>query len=195
MAEKAKKVVAYKNRLHEKYVKEVVPMLLKQGFTNVMAVPKIEKIVINAGLGADKDDSKKLDSAVGDIGLITGQKPLTTRAKKSISNFKLRENQKVGAKVTLRGKIMYEFLDKLITIALPRVRDFRGISPTSFDGRGNYSFGIKEQLVFPEISYEKIDRIRGMDICIVTTAKNDADAMLLLTAMGLPFAKKKGGTN
>jgi len=189
-------VRTFKNRLQEKYYKQVVPtMLEKYGFKNVMAVPKIVKIVVNAGLGEDKDDSKKFDNAVTDLGLITGQKPLVTKAKKSISNFKLRENQKVGAKVTLRGKIMYEFLDKIITIALPRVRDFRGISPISFDGRGNYTFGIKEQLVFPEISYEKIDRIRGFDVCIVTTAKNNEDAFNLLTEMGLPFAKKqaKGG--
>ena len=192
----AKKEVTYKNRLHEKYVTEVIPSMVKNhGFKNVMAVPRIDKIIVNAGLGAEKDDTKKFDAAVNDIALITGQKPLVTKAKKSISNFKLRENQKVGAKVTLRGKIMYEFLDKIITIALPRVRDFRGISPKSFDGRGNYSFGIKEQLVFPEISYEKIDKVRGFDVCIVTTAKNDADALLLLTEMGLPFKKDvaKGG--
>jgi large subunit ribosomal protein L5 len=185
-----------RNRLHEKYLKEVAPLMIKKyGFKNVMAVPQIAKITVNAGLGECKDDTKKFENAVNEIALITGQKPLVTCAKKSISNFKLRENQKVGAKVTMRGKIMYEFLDKLITIALPRVRDFRGISPTSFDGRGNYSFGIKEQLVFPEISYEKIDKVRGFDICIVTTAKNDADALLLLTEMGLPFRKNiaKGG--
>jgi large subunit ribosomal protein L5 len=182
------------NRLYDKYVKEVRPNMIKNhGFKNVMAVPRIEKIVINIGLGECKDDTKKFDNAVQEIALITGQKPLVTKARKSISNFKLRENQKIGAKVTLRGQHMYEFLDKLISVALPRVRDFRGISPTSFDGRGNYSFGIKEQLVFPEISYEKIDKVRGLDVVIVTTAKDDKDALLLLTEMGLPFSKRKGG--
>jgi large subunit ribosomal protein L5 len=177
-----------KNRLQEKYLKEVVPaMMKKHGFKNVMAVPKIVKVVVNIGLGDCKDDTKKFDNAVKEIEDITGQKPLVTRAKKSISNFKLRENQKIGAKVTLRGRKMYEFLDKLITIALPRVRDFRGISPTSFDKFGNYALGIKEQLVFPEISYEKIDKVRGFDICVVTTAKNSVDALALLTEIGFPF--------
>jgi large subunit ribosomal protein L5 len=177
-----------KNRLHEKYLKEVVPHLIKTGgFKNVMAVPKIDKVVINAGLGDCKDDTKKFESAVKEIELITGQKALVTRAKKSISNFKLREKQKIGCKVTLRGRRMYEFLDKLISIALPRVRDFRGISPTSFDKFGNYAVGIKEQLVFPEISYEKIDKVRGFDICIVTTAKNSVDALMLLRELGFPF--------
>jgi len=191
MAEQVKGGI--KNRLHDKYVKEVRPNMIKNhGFKNVMAVPRIDKIVVAIGLGECKDDTKKFENAVNEIAQITGQKPLVTKARKSISNFKLRENQKIGAKVTLRGQIMYEFLDKLITIALPRVRDFRGISPTSFDGRGNYSFGLKEQLVFPEISYEKIDKVRGLDVVIVTTAQNDADALLLLTEMGLPFAKKGG---
>ena len=185
-----------KPRLQEKYIKEVVPAMMKKyGFKNVMAVPKIDKVVINVGLGGDKDDTKKFDNAVAEIGLITGQKPVVTRAKKSISNFKLREKQKIGAKVTLRGKQMYEFLDKLITIALPRVRDFRGISTTSFDKFGNYALGIKEQLVFPEISYEKVDKVRGFDICIVTTAKDKNDAFNLLVEMGFPFKKQtaKGG--
>ena len=185
-----------KPRLHEKYIKEVVPsMMKKHGFKNGMEVPRIEKVVINIGLGDCKDDTKKFENAVNEIGLITGQKPLVTRAKKSISNFKLREKQRIGAKVTLRGKRMYEFLDKLITIALPRVRDFRGIPTTSFDKFGNYALGIKEQLVFPEISYEKVDKVRGFDICIVTTARNNTDALNLLTEMGFPFRKQpvKGG--
>jgi large subunit ribosomal protein L5 len=197
LAEKAEKTVSHVkadkvNRLQHKYIKEVVPaMMKKHGFKNVMAVPKIVKVVINVGLGDCKDDTKKFDNAVAEIAAITGQKPLVTRAKKSISNFKLRENQKIGAKVTLRGRKMYEFLDKLITIALPRVRDFRGISPTSFDNFGNYALGIKEQLVFPEISYEKIDKVRGFDICVVTTAKNSKDALALLTEIGFPFRSGK----
>jgi len=193
---KAPKVAsADKPRLQVKYETQVIPAILKSGFKNVMAVPSIEKVVINIGLGDCKDDTKKFDAAVNEIALITGQKPLVTRARKSISNFKLRENQKIGAKVTLRGRRMYEFLDKLITIALPRVRDFRGISPNSFDKFGNYAFGIKEQLVFPEISYEKIEKVRGFDICIVTTAKNSADALLLMKEMGFPFRNQpiKGG--
>jgi len=185
---KQKKEVIFKNRLHEKYVKDVVPtMMTKWGFKNVMAVPKIDKVIINVGLGDVKDDTKKFQGAVEEIGLITGQKPVITKAKKSISNFKLRQGQRIGAKVTLRGQRMYEFLDKLISIALPRVRDFRGISTTSFDKNGNYALGIKEQLVFPEISYEKVDKVRGFDICIVTTAKNQADALVLLKEMGFPF--------
>ena len=179
-------------RLLESYKKTVVPKMIKDyGFKNVMAVPKIVKVVLNTGLGDCKDDTKKFDNAVNEIELITGQKPIVTKARKSISNFKLRENQKIGAKVTLRGRKMYEFLDKLITIALPRVRDFRGISPTSFDKFGNYALGIKEQLVFPEISYEKIDKVRGFDICIVTTAKNSTDALALLTEIGFPFRAGK----
>ena len=182
-----------RNRLHERYLKEVIPALMKScGFKNVMAVPKIVKVVLNTGLGDCKDDTKKFENAVQEIELITGQKAIVTRAKKSISNFKLREKQKIGAKVTLRGQKMYEFLDKLITIALPRVRDFRGISSTSFDKFGNYSLGIKEQLVFPEISYEKIDKVRGFDIVVVTTAKKTEDALALLREMGFPF-KEKGG--
>lgn len=178
----------FKNRLQEKYVKEVIPALIKKmGYKNVMAVPKVEKVIVNAGLGDCKDDTKKFENAVAELGLITGQKPLVTKAKKSISNFKLRENQRVGAKVTLRGVRMYEFLDKLITVALPRVRDFRGISPTSFDKHGNYALGIKEQLVFPEISYEKIDKVRGFDVVIVTSAKDTAGALALLKELGFPF--------
>jgi len=189
--EKPKVKSKAKNRLHEKYVKEVVPAMVKKwGFKNKMAVPRIDKVVINIGLGDCKDDTKKFQNAVDEIGLITGQKPLVTKAKKSISNFKLRENQRIGAKVTLRGPRMYEFLDKLISIALPRVRDFRGISPTSFDKHGNYALGIKEQLVFPEISYEKVDKVRGFDICIVTTAKTTADALTLMKEMGFPFRSK-----
>jgi len=185
-----------KPRLQVKYLTEVVPAMMKgYGFENVMAVPKIVKVVVNAGLGECKDDTKKFENAVAEIAAITGQKPLVTRARKSISNFKLRENQKIGAKVTLRGRIMYEFLDKLITIALPRVRDFRGISPTGFDQHGNYSLGIKEQLVFPEISYEKIDKIRGFDIVVVTTAKNNTDAFNLLKEMGFPFRTTGKGGN
>ena len=177
-----------KNRLHKKYVKEVVPTLMKKmGYTNVNAVPRIEKIVINIGLGDCKDNTKSFTGAVEEIGLITGQKPIITKAKKSISNFKLREGQRIGAKVTLRGTHMYEFLDKLISVALPRVRDFRGISPKSFDRFGNYALGIKEQLVFPEISYEKIEKVRGFDVCIVTTAKTTAESLALLKEMGFPF--------
>ena len=181
----------FKNRLHEKYVTQVVPVMMeKWGFKNVMAVPKIDKVILNIGLGDVKDDTKKFQGAVEEIGLITGQKPVITKAKKSISNFKLRQGQRIGAKVTLRGQRMYEFLDKLISVALPRVRDFRGISTSSFDKNGNYALGIKEQLVFPEISYEKVDKVRGFDICIVTTAKNQADALVLLKEMGFPFRSK-----
>ncbi|MDR1917960.1 MAG: 50S ribosomal protein L5 [Christensenellaceae bacterium] len=177
------------NRLHEKYVKEVVPALLPK-YKNVNAVPKIEKIVVNTRLGDVRDNTKSLTGAVEELGLITGQKPIVTLAKKSISNFKLREGQKIGAKVTLRGKKMYEFLDKVLSIALPRVRDFSGISTKSFDRFGNYSLGFKEQLVFPEISYEKIDKVRGFDITIVTTAKNREDSLEFLTAMGFPYKKE-----
>jgi len=180
-----------KNRLHEKYIKEVVPKMRKEhGFKNIMSVPRIDKVIVNVGLGDVKDDTKKFMGVVEEIGLITGQKPVVTKARKSISGFKLREGQKIGAKVTLRGPRMYEFLDKLISVALPRVRDFRGISPAAFDKFGNYALGIKEQLVFPEISYEKVDKVRGFDICIVTTAKNQADALVLLKEMGFPFRAK-----
>ena len=169
------------NRILEKYKSEIVPALIKQfGYKNVNEVPKLEKIVLNMGLGEVKGNSKSS---------ISGQKPIVTTAKKSISNFGLREGQKIGAKVTLRGERMYEFFDKLTAIALPKVRDFRGISDKSFDGRGNYSMGIKEQLIFPEIVYEKVEKIRGFDITFVTTAKTDEEAKALLSALGLPFAK------
>lgn len=177
------------NRVHEKYVTDIVPKLTKK-YGNVNAVPKLEKIVVNTRLGDVKDNSKSVTTAVEELAAITGQKPIITLAKKSISNFKVREGQKNGAKVTLRGKIMYEFFDKIISIALPRVRDFNGLSRKSFDQFGNYTFGFKEQLVFPEISYEKIEKIRGMDITIVTTAKNKDDSMELLTELGFPFKKE-----
>lgn len=180
------------NRLLVKYKKDVVPALMKKvGYKNTMAVPKFDKIIINIGLGKEKDDTKIFTNAVNEIGIIAGQKPVICKARKSISNFKLREGQRIGAKVTLRGAKMYEFMDKLISVALPRVRDFRGISPTSFDGKGNYALGIKEQLVFPEISYEKIDSLRGFDVIIVTTAKTNAEALALLTEMGFPFRAGK----
>ena len=176
-------------RLKDKYVNEVVPALLKEfGYKNVNEVPKIDKIVLSMGLGAEKDNSKSFNIAVEELAVISGQKPSITSAKKSIANFKLREGQKIGAKVTLRGKRMYEFLDRLIAIALPRIRDFRGIDATTgFDGRGNYSYGIKEQLIFPEIVYDKIEKIRGFDICFVTSAKTDDEARSLLKLMGMPF--------
>lgn len=176
------------NRLKERYIKEIVPACIKEfGYKNVMEVPKLSKIVINLGLGSIKDNSKSFNLALEEITQITGQKPVATTAKKSISNFKVREGQKVGAKVTLRGERMYEFLDKLISIALPRVRDFKGISPKAFDGKGNYALGIKEQLIFPEISYEKVEQIRGFDVIIVTTAKTDKEALSLLKLFGMPF--------
>lgn len=176
-------------RLKDKYVNEVVPALLKEfGYKNINEVPKIEKIVLNMGLGDEKDNSKSFNIAVDELAAISGQKPVVTTAKKSIANFKLRQGQKIGAKVTLRGKRMYEFMDRLISIALPKVRDFRGIDSTSgFDGRGNYSYGIKEQLIFPEIVYDKIEKIRGFDISFVTTAKTDDEARVLLKLMGMPF--------
>ena len=177
------------NRLHEKYVNQVVPALA-QKHGNVMAVPRIEKVILNMGLGDVKDDTKKFTGAVEELGLITGQKAVVTKAKKSISNFKLREGQRIGAKVTLRGPKMYLFLDKLVSIALPRVRDFGGLNPKSFDKFGNYAMGIKEQLVFPEISYDKVEKVRGFDIAIVTTAKTKEDSLELLTLMGFPFRKK-----
>ncbi|MFA9398211.1 MAG: 50S ribosomal protein L5 [Clostridiaceae bacterium] len=176
-------------RLQEKYEKEVVPALMdKFGYKNIMEVPKLEKIVINMGVGEAKDNPKVLESAVSDMTLIAGQKPIITRARKSIANFKLRQNMPIGCKVTLRKAKMYEFADKLMNIALPRVRDFRGISDKSLDGRGNYSLGIKEQLIFPEIEYDKIDKVRGMDIIFVTSAKTDEEARELLRFLGMPFA-------
>ena len=177
-------------RMKTYYKETVAPALFKKfGYKSVMQVPKLDKIVINVGCGEAKDDQKKIDAIMSDISQITGQKPVICRAKKAIANFKLREGNIIGVKVTLRGETMYEFLDRFFNIALPRVRDFRGINPNSFDGRGNYSVGIKEQLIFPEIEYEKIDAIRGMDINFVTTAKTDEEAKELLALMGAPFAK------
>ena len=177
-------------RLQEKYKNEVVQaMVEKFGYKNIMEVPKLEKIVINMGVGEAKDNQKILESAVNDLTLISGQKPILTRAKKSVANFKIRENMALGCKVTLRGAKMFEFADKLMSIALPRVRDFRGVSDRSFDGRGNYSLGIKEQLIFPEIEYDKIDKVRGMDIIFVTTANTDEEARELLRFLGMPFAQ------
>lgn len=177
-------------RMKTYYKETVAPALFKKfGYKSVMQVPKLDKIVINVGCGEAKDDQKKIDAIMSDISQITGQKPVVCRAKKAVANFKLREGNIIGVKVTLRGETMYEFLDRFFNIALPRVRDFRGINPNSFDGRGNYSVGIKEQLIFPEIEYEKIDAIRGMDINFVTTAKTDEEAKELLALMGAPFAK------
>ena len=176
-------------RLKDTYKAELVPaMMQKFEYKNVNQVPKLEKVVINMGLGEAKDNPKALDSAVEDLTVIAGQKPVVTYAKKSVANFKLREGMKIGAKVTLRGDRMYEFIDKLISIAIPRVRDFRGLSAKSFDGRGNFAMGFKEQLVFPEIEYDKVDAIRGMDIIVVMTAETDEEARELLTQMGMPFA-------
>ena len=178
------------SRLKEKYQEEVISYLMdKFGYTNVMQVPKLEKVIVNIGLGEAKDNPKALESAVNDLTIITGQKPIVTKAKKSIANFKLREGHAIGTKATLRGEKMYDFLDKLMNVALPRVRDFRGVKPTAFDGRGNYALGLKEQLIFPEIEYDKVDAIRGMDIVIVTTANTDEEAKAFLEKMGMPFAK------
>ena len=178
------------SRFLEKYKSEVAPALMaKFGYKSVMQIPKFNKIVINVGAGDAKDNSKVIDSVIADLTLISGQKAVPTYAKKSVANFKLREGMKIGAKVTLRGETMYEFMDRLFNFSLPRVRDFKGINPNAFDGRGNYSLGLKEQLIFPEIEYDKVDKIRGMDICFVTTAKNDEEARELLTLMGAPFAK------
>lgn len=177
-------------RLRDKYEKEVVPtMMEKFNYKNPMEIPRLEKIVINMGVGEAKENPKALDAAVNDLSLIAGQKPVITKAKKSVAAFKIRAGMPIGAKVTLRGNRMYEFLDKLINIALPRVRDFRGVSPKSFDGRGNFAIGVREQLIFPEIDYDKIDKIRGMDIIITTTAKTDEEARQLLSLMGMPFRK------
>jgi large subunit ribosomal protein L5 len=175
-------------RLNEKYKNEVVPGLQKDfGYDNVMAVPRIVKVVINMGLGETIQNPKSLENAVGDLTKIAGQKPVVTKAKKSIATFKLRQGMNIGAMVTLRGRRMYEFLDRFMNLALPRIRDFRGISAKSFDGRGNYSIGVKEQLIFPEIEYDRVDKIRGMDITIVTTAKTDEEARALLKKLGMPF--------
>ena len=172
------------------YTNEVAPALLKKfNYKSTMQIPKLDKIVINIGLGEAKDNPKVIDAAVNDLAIITGQKPVVTKAKKSIANFKLRQGMNIGVKVTLRGDKMYEFIDRLFNVALPRVRDFRGINPNAFDGRGNYSLGIKEQLIFPEIEYDKIDKIRGMDIIFVTTAKTDEEGRELLTLMGAPFTR------
>ena len=175
-------------RLKDKYRKEIIPQLQKTfGYKNVMQVPKVAKVIVNMGVGAAVQDAKVLDAAVADMAKITGQKPVVTRAKRSISNFKIRAGMRIGCMVTLRGDMMWEFLDRLLNITLPRVRDFGGISPTSFDGRGNFAMGLKEQIVFPEIDYDKVDRIRGMDIIIVTTAKADEEARELLRLLGMPF--------
>ncbi len=178
------------NRLKEKYAAEVMPAMQQRfGYKNVNQIPKVEKVVINMGLGDCKDNAKGLEAAVGDLATIAGQKPVVTKAKKSVANFKLREGMSVGAKVTLRGERMYHFLDKLMNIALPRVRDFHGVSTKAFDGRGNYALGIREQLLFPEIEYDKVDKIRGMEMIFVTTAKTDEEARELLRLMGMPFAQ------
>jgi len=180
------------NRMHERYTKEVAPALFKSfGFKNVMQVPRIEKVVVNIGLGEAMDNPKALESATGDLIQITGQKPIQTKAKKAIANFKLREGRLIGTKVTLRGDRMWAFLDRLLNIALPRVRDFRGVSANAFDGRGNFTLGLKDQLVFPEIEYDKIDKLRGMEITIVTSAPDDNQARALLQLLGMPFSNKK----
>ena len=178
------------NRLKEKYTNEIVPALMsKFNYKSVMQAPKIDKIVINMGVGDAVANAKALDNAVEELSAVTGQKPVVTRAKKSIAGFRLREGMPIGAKVTLRGERMYEFLDKLVAVSLPRVRDFRGVSKKSFDGRGNYTLGVKEQLIFPEIDYDKVSKVRGMDIVIVTTANTDEEARELLTQIGMPFQK------
>jgi len=178
-------------RLREKYKTEVVPAMVKQfGYENIMQVPRIQKIVVNIGVGAAVQEPKQLDAALGDLGLISGQRAVVTRAKKSIANFKIRAGMRIGAKVTLRGDRMYEFLDKLLNVALPRVRDFGGVSPKSFDGRGNFAMGLTEQLIFPEIDHDKVDKIRGMDVVIATTAKTDEEARGLLGLMGVPFGER-----
>lgn len=177
-------------RLKDKYASEVVPALVKKfGYKNINEVPKLEKVVLNIGMGDVKDNPKALESALNELTIIAGQKPIVTKAKKSVANFKVREGMNVGAKVTLRSDRMYEYVDKLFSIALPRVRDFRGVSAKSFDGRGNYSMGVKEQLIFPEIEYDKVEKIRGMDIIFVTTAKTDEEARELLSLLGMPFAQ------
>lgn len=180
----------YKSRVHEQYDKEVVPYLEnKFGYKNPMQVPKLVKIVISSGLGDIKDNAKSIQIATAEMKQITGQQPVLTKAKKSVANFKVREGMTIGIKVTLRGKMMYDFYDKFVSIALPRVRDFRGVPTESFDGKGNYCMGVKEQLIFPEIQYDQVEKIRGMDICFVTTAQSDEEARELLRAMGMPFKK------
>ena len=178
------------SRLKETYQNEIVDAMIKKfGYKNIMEVPKLDKIVINMGVGEAKENAKILESAMKDLEIIAGQKPITTKAKNSIANFKIREGMPIGCKVTLRGEKMYEFLDRLVNLALPRVLDFRGVNPNAFDGRGNYALGIKEQLIFPEIEYDKVDKVRGMDIIFVTTANTDEEARELLTQFNMPFAK------
>jgi len=178
------------SRLKDIYLNEIVPEMIKKfGYKNVMEVPKLNKVVVNMGVGEAKENVKLLDSAIADMAIITGQKPVQTKAKNSVANFKIREGMPIGAKVTLRGNQMYEFVDRLINLALPRVRDFRGVNPNAFDGRGNYALGIKEQLIFPEIEYDKVDKVRGMDIIFVTTARTDEEARELLRLFNMPFAK------
>ena len=178
------------SRLKDQYQNEIVDAMIKKfGYKNIMEVPKLDKVVINMGVGEAKDNAKLLESAIADMEKIAGQKAVVTRAKNSVANFKIREGMPIGCKVTLRGEKMYEFVDRLINLALPRVRDFRGVNPNSFDGRGNYALGIKEQLIFPEIEYDKIDKVRGMDVIFVTTAKTDEEARELLTQFNMPFAK------
>ncbi len=180
------------SELKERFKKEMIPVLKERmGYKNVMQVPRIEKVVVNIGLGEAMDNPKAMEAAVNDLATVTGQKPITTKARKSIANFKLREGRLIGAKVTLRGDRMWAFLDRLLNIALPRVRDFRGVSANAFDGRGNYTLGIKDQLVFPEIEYDKIDKLRGMEVTIVTSAKTDEHARALLQMLGMPFGKKE----
>ncbi|MFC2053603.1 50S ribosomal protein L5 [Chloroflexota bacterium] len=179
------------HRLKERYQEELVPELMKSlDLKNVMQVPRVEKVVVNIGVGEAIDNAKALDAAVSDLGIITGQKPIVTKAKKSIANFKLREGRSIGAKVTLRGYRMWAFLDRLMNIALPRVRDFRGVSPNSFDGRGNYTLGLREQLIFPEINYDQIDKIRGFEVSVVTSASDDDQGRQLLQLLGMPFRKE-----
>ena len=178
------------SRLKEQYQNEIIDAMIKKfGYKNIMEVPKLDKVVINMGVGEAKDNAKVLESAIADMEKIAGQKAVVTRAKNSVANFKIREGMPIGCKVTLRGERMYEFVDRLVNLALPRVRDFRGVNPNAFDGRGNYTLGIKEQLIFPEIEYDKIDKVRGMDIIFVTTAKTDEEARELLTLFNMPFAK------
>ena len=178
------------SRLRDAYKNEIMDAMMKKfGYKNIMEVPKLDKVVINMGVGEAKDNAKLLDSAIGDLEKITGQKAVVCRAKKSVANFKLREGMAIGCKVTLRGEKMYEFVDRLINLALPRVRDFRGVNPNAFDGRGNYALGIKEQLIFPEIEYDQVDKVRGMDVIFVTTAHTDEEARELLTLFGMPYAK------
>ena len=178
------------SRLKDQYQNEIVDAMIKKfGYKNIMEVPKLDKVVINMGVGEAKDNAKLLESAIADMEKIAGQKAVVTRAKNSVANFKIREGMPIGCKVTLRGERMYEFVDRLINLALPRVRDFRGVNPNAFDGRGNYALGIKEQLIFPEIEYDKIDKVRGMDVIFVTTAKTDEEARELLTQFNMPFAK------